>query len=366
MDRLKIYACSGVGSTQDQYNYWLDNTNAMQATQAVNSLLADINSCYIRATRLIGLTDEERIMELNKLDLLVVCLDAAEQFSAVPEKLSYAGRVIGQMDLNGMFDFDTMISTERDNHLDELLAYANAQYETMQPVMAKNPEFYKWWNANVVALNKNVFTEEQRIAVAKELRGSFVKKVSGDNWEDNADLRKYFYDAATYFMYTFFTEDQLNKLPEIFRTRRSYQLRVYNYCKALYVGIYGSEEKMRQIISDRIISEIQVTPEEMCKTIVESEGKTKSVGLVTEVIIAIITMVTTIAVAIISAVVQCVLASKAAKTERVPSKEDQEKGCPDKTDYSNEILDAETKASVLKYLPFAIGGLILYFMMSDD
>ena len=44
-DGLKIYACTGfgVGTAPEQFNYWLDNTETITNTKAVNSLLAEIN-----------------------------------------------------------------------------------------------------------------------------------------------------------------------------------------------------------------------------------------------------------------------------------------------------------------------------------
>ena len=77
--KLKIYACSGIGSTdaQKRVGYWLDGTNTLSNTQAVNTLLARINEKYIAATRLTDIGKGEKIALLNDVDLLQVALEAA-------------------------------------------------------------------------------------------------------------------------------------------------------------------------------------------------------------------------------------------------------------------------------------------------
>ena len=74
-NRLKIYACSGIGQTeQGTWNYWLDNTETVNNTQAVNTLLALINRNYIEVTRLRGMSDADKIANLNDIDVYVLCL----------------------------------------------------------------------------------------------------------------------------------------------------------------------------------------------------------------------------------------------------------------------------------------------------
>ena len=54
-ERLKIYACSGIGESaepqQKMWDYWTDNTDCVSNTQAVNTLIALINRNYIEVTR---------------------------------------------------------------------------------------------------------------------------------------------------------------------------------------------------------------------------------------------------------------------------------------------------------------------------
>ena len=62
------------GSEPVMYEYWMDNTKSIDNTQAVNSLLISINYAWIRATRLQGLSREQRVAELCKVDFYTVCI----------------------------------------------------------------------------------------------------------------------------------------------------------------------------------------------------------------------------------------------------------------------------------------------------
>ena len=69
-EKLKIYACSGIGSTdaQEPSGFYTDGTSMLSNTQAVNTLLARINCLYIEANSLKGLSKEDRIDLLCEVD----------------------------------------------------------------------------------------------------------------------------------------------------------------------------------------------------------------------------------------------------------------------------------------------------------
>ena len=121
-ERLKIYACSGIGDAQQsgEYQYWLDDTDTLENTQAVNSLLIKINGEWIKATCYRNLSKAKRLQALNLVDLYVVCLDAAKKYANNPDMLHKAGLVIGAMSSEGLFSCDSLNMNERDEYLDYL------------------------------------------------------------------------------------------------------------------------------------------------------------------------------------------------------------------------------------------------------
>ena len=279
-DRLKIYACSGIGEnaeTQERiWDYWTDNTDCISNTQAVNTLIALINRNYIEVTRLATMTREDKIANLNDIDLYVVCLRAAQHCNQHYTQLQHAGAVIGDMLLHGAFDCQSLDAAERDNNLDQLLDKFDELY-TDDTEPTPNPEFTTWFEENVVERNKVGLSKDAQATIKKSLKTA-KKGISGD-WKDNEDLGKYLSDAGTYFLYTYFTEDQLKKLPRVFTNKKRLQTKTYNYCKSLFVDIYGSETEMQEIIRAGIINQFKDTPENICAGTAEAGMEAKPVGV---------------------------------------------------------------------------------------
>ena len=91
-NKLKIYACSGIGDAAEQAptKYWTDDTNTLQNTQAVNSLLAQINLRWSEVTRL-QISQQDKADTLCDMDVLLVSLDAAKRYAKDADKLKKAG-----------------------------------------------------------------------------------------------------------------------------------------------------------------------------------------------------------------------------------------------------------------------------------
>lgn len=369
-EKLKIYACSGIGNAEYSNTpiaYWTDNTNTISNTQAINTLLARINLLNISISRLQGITPEEKIECLNEIDMLCVCLDAAKRFKDDNEGLEYAGGVICKMMSDDMFAFDNLNTDSRDAHLDELIAYANEQYNDRTPISNINPEFMQWWNESVVSRNKVGlnFGQQQNARKALKKAVEIIKGIGtvdwsqyGDpNWLNNADLAEMLTKGAEYFLYTYFTVDQLKKLPRIFAERRINQLKTYNYCKSMFVGIFGSEEEMQLIIRAGIVDVMGEEPEDICDGIVS--GKTKSIGIATEVLVTIITAVISAVIAIVQAICNCIKETNIAKYGAL-DKEVIEEGVPNPEDFDGIKFDGDKKGSSKLLTIAAIGaGLLL-------
>lgn len=313
-DRLKIYACSGIGenaeSQEQLWQYWNDNTDCISNTQAVNTLLLLINRNYIEITRLAGMTREDKIANLNDIDVYVLCLHAAQHCAQHYKNLEKAGAVIGDMLINGAFDLQSLNAVERDANLDSLFDKFEELYSGDHE-LAENPEFKAWFNENVIARNKVGLSSAAQATVKKSLKTAKIG-ASGD-YTENADLAKYFADSGTYFLYTYFTDEQLAKLPRVFTQKKRLQQKTYNYCKSLYVDVYGSEAEMREIIRMDIVNRFEQEPESVCAGI--TSGDVRPIGLVlfgltgaaaVKALLALIAAIASVLVALITSICETV------------------------------------------------------------
>ena len=359
-DKLKIYACSGIGAAQAEkpVAYWTDNTKTISNTQAVNSLLAAINGDYIKYSRLRGLTKANKIELLNEIDLLTVCLDAAQRYSGKPEKLHNAGLIIGEMIQNGLFDCDSLDENKRDNNLDELIDAAHALYGE-EPKIEVSQEFMTWWSETVEKRDKVGLTAEQQSTIEETSKTIKGIGAADDAWMKNADLAEYLTKGGTYFLYCYFSPEQLAKLPQVFKKKQTMQYATYNYCKALFVNVYGSEEAMQEIIRASIIDQFQATPEQVCADIVA--GKREAIGLATEVIVAIIGALTTLIVGVITAVCTMVAQTNVAKYAAV-DRQAVESSTPNEDDFNGLSLSGSGATS---WLPLAAIGIGLLFLLKS-
>ena len=364
--KLKIYACSGIGAVKSEtYNYWTDNTNTLSNTQAVNTLLANINLNLAELENL-ELGREDVIRKLNEIDFYVVCLHAAQSYS---DDLEHAKDVIGRMIELDLFNCQETENTERDEHLDETLNTFEVWMGIEMPSQYSADGFRTWFDENVISRNVVGLTKQQQAKVESALSQAAVSGI-GDtelNWQDNKELAEYLTKGSTYFLYTYFTNAQLNSLPDYNRRRftlkKKQQLATYNYCKSLFVGIYGSEKEMQQIIRAGIIGRFKDSPEQVCADIAAGKRNVEGIGLATEIIVAIIGAAVSVTLAIIDAICKAVANSKASQYAAIDEKAI-ESSCPNEEDYDGllgESASASSKGgSVLPIILAAGAG--LYFL----
>ena len=319
-NKLKIYACSGIGDVNGKpkgYDYWTDNTSSIRNTQAVNTLLALINLNNSEVINL-RMPQAEQIDKLNNIDFLVVCLDAAQRYAGSDEQLYKAGLAIGKMCDERLFDYVSTDNTERDKHLDGLLE--TFEYYVQSGKTGGNDQFGEWWQEHVQSRNKVGLTSAEQDAVQEAIsEGISGIGASELNWQDNAELSKYLNKASEYFLYLYFTEAQLAKLPRRFKTKKNYQQQVYNYCKGLFIKQFGSETEMQNIIRAGIVGYFKQQPEELCEAI-SNQKYNGAIGPVTvdivigiKELIMIIAIVAGTMIAIVSAICAAVTKSKTAK-----------------------------------------------------
>lgn len=344
--KLNIYACSGVGQVGDQirYDYWLDGTSTLTNTQAVNSLLARINLLYAETLYLPELTDEQVSERLDQIDMLSLALAYAQQLHGNSEELHRAGLVLGSMVADGQFSCNSTDYDERSANLDRL--FAEAKKRMQRDSIVTDEEYMQWWNDMIIDRDCVGLTDEQiERAVAAG------QKISG--YEENVDLAKYLNNASEYFLYTYFTDAQLNKLPYVIKRKAKTQRDIYNYCKAVYVAMYGSEAEMKSIIHTGIIGYFGQSPEAVVKTMYDEYLNSGSVGniewtatAIVEIIGAIFTFIVGVVAAICTAVANVKIAEaqevdiKAAQAA-VPGQEDWP------SDWSKDLPDSLKNNSLL-------------------
>lgn len=326
-DRLKIYACSGVGDvklpTVTFDNYGLKTTDN---TQAVNTILIAMNSCRVRMENL-EMSDSEREDYKQLLEVYKKCLQVAKSGKS-NEELSRAGMEIA------------------------------AEY-------GLGSDFLDWWQNTIVPRNKVGLPETARKMVRKSM--STAKAINGIgalNWRDNEELTEYLTKGSEYFLYTYFTNAQLRKLPSIFAIKKKKQMQTYNYCKALFIGAYGSEAEMRRVIEDGIIQYFGHTPEEVCAKIASGERPDEKVGVIiwtVQGIVAIVMACLSFLASVIVAICQAVAQSRAAKYAAI-NKQMVDESIPNGSDWDDIDLGGGAK-KLSGWLPFlAIGaGLLLLF-----
>ena len=375
-DRLKIYACSGIGenaeSQEQLWEYWNDNTDCISNTQAVNTLLLLINRNYIEITRLAGMTREDKIANLNDIDVYVLCLHAAQHCAQHYKKLEKAGAVIGDMILNGAFDLQSLNAVERDANLDSLFDKFEELYSGDHE-LAENPEFEAWFNENVVARNKVGLSSAAQATVKKSLKTAKIG-ASGD-YTENADLAKYFADSGTYFLYTYFTDEQLAKLPRVFTQKKRLQMKTYNYCKSLYVDVYGSEAEMREIIRMDIVNRFEQEPESVCAGIVS--GDVRPIGLLLfglsgaaalKALLALIAAIASVLIALITSICETVAKKNNEKYASINEAAVQA-SMPTETDYAGfkgSGTTNVTKAGGSWWTYLLLGGAALGLILSKN
>lgn len=359
-DKLKIYACSGVGDARNRepvmYEYWMDNTKSIDNTQAVNSLLISINYAWIRATRLQGLSKEQCIKELCKVDFYTVCLDAAKRFANQPAMLSRARGVIYSMVKNGLFNNVSMDGEQRDAYLDDLLKKANEGYDSDVQIEVSKP-FAKWWKENIENLNKVGLSADEREKVSEVISG-----IAATNDKIPTDPIELLNDSARYFIYTFMSDAQLARLNAKSRVKveekRSYQKRIYNFNLSMLIKQCGSKAKVDEIIRTNIINNFGKAPEKVCDDIIS--GKTTINGIGSVSVLAIIAAIGSLLIEIVKIIVNKTAAqNNATQNYKKPTNADITNGLPG----VNDVPSSRGGDSIIKYLPLvATAGLVVYVL----
>lgn len=362
--KLKIYACSGIGSTKSgAYDYWTDNTATISNTQAVNTMLALINRNRIEVLRLQGLTDADKCELLNDIDLYVLCMAAARNYADDNKKLLYAGVVIGNMvDERKFSSFESLDNDERDAHLDALLETMYQRVSDEQET-SKSKGFIDWYERMIIRRNKVGLTTEQQQKARKSLKlKKGIKGIGAGDWTENSDLAEYLTKGSEYFLYLYFTDEQLAKLPAVFKIKAKLQKQTYDYCKQLFVDVYGSEDAMQEIIYAGIVDYNGHTPEEVCEKIAKDGKPIGSLVWTVADIIAVISACLTFLLGVITAICTSVAQTNVAKYGAL-DKQALDKSTPNTSDFDG--IGTPNSSDWTKYLPILAIAAGIYVILKN-
>lgn len=361
MNKLKIYACSGVGdTTQDTpVRYWENDTNSLTNTQAVNSLLARINEINIELLKL-KLSADERISRYNEIDLLVVCMQVASAYQNDATTLARAGRIIASLVDAGDFDYASSDDAERDEHLTGIEDKIFKEIKSGIDADASS-EFYKWYQINVIALNQYGLTAAEQSAISKSLQSA------GGVGATDASLPELLQDGGTYFMYyCFIPESAYSKLPAAVVRKIGAQEKIYKYIMDVYVPLYGSEEAVLRVIRASMLNHFGEQPEDVINGLLQRNG----IGSMTVMeIIALVGMIFSTVLSLLPIIISAVQAKKAAQYQAeaiakysVPTQKEVEEACPRDLDWKKAIGGGSASPAGNNKLLW-IGGAILLLLL---
>ena len=344
-ERLKIYACSGIGETNVVKEWISEGTTAADNTQAMNTLLADINLTVTRLRFPNTMTDSEIRAAYSWLDLYSICFYYARLYRNDSESLAEAGKCICKLVEENAFVSDEFAAEWHDERVNEIIDVVdNMMSAGDAPEMSGS--FKNWFTekilgGNVVGLNE-------------------VSGVGATVTKDYGDLNKYLYDGGTYFLYLYIPEEKLSELPYVFRKKRRKQQEVYNYCKKVfckeYGGIYGDESTMQKVIRTGIIEDFQgEMPEQVAARIVNGESVNDAL-----IISAIISAIATVLVAVLNLIINYATAVAVAKYA-VPA--DPDSGCPEGEDMSTL---GKVKKSIKDYWMWLVAGAAALFLFTSS
>lgn len=331
-DKLKIYACSGVGSTtQDAkqlHSYWLDGTRTVSNTQGVNTLLALIN-LELAELNTLPLNDHERLEKYNKLDLLTICLRVAQRYGDDEKKLALAGKAIGKLAQDGTLDCVDTDDDSRSAHLDAVYSRVLDMVASGQ-VGTTDPEFVEWYNTTILQANKVGLTKEQQ------------KAVQGVGATDEQDPAYYISNSKDYFLYLYIPNDDIKNWKPIVAERRDKQREIYAYCVNCLQPLYGAatQQVLQAQIRKSILETFGTTPEKVLEGMKGNKGVAgEPVTLSAMAIAAIIVTCIQVVGSIIAAVIACCAQVAAAKYSQPINSA---AGIPDANDFDDAGWDGKS------------------------
>ena len=274
------------------------------------------------------------------------------------------------MIVDGAFENNSLSIREREDNINNIIARVNEMVNSTR-AFKRNDEFSEWWDKNITSRLIVGLDEQKR----NELKNAMDKAVSGigavdESWKKDATLSDYLLNGSEYFLYLYFTPDQLASLPREFRRKAKQQQATFDECKALFVGVYGSEQDMKDIIRGGIQNYFQQTPEYVCAAIARGEivkpvGELVLLGLTgaaaVKALIALISAILTFVASVVGAICSMVAEIKVGEYKRI-DQEIIDSSTPAPEDYDgynfNNLLGGGS-SSWLTWAALAVGAILL-------
>lgn len=403
-NRLNIYACTGLKDGNKQLReldasaikqmkktrYYTLGTNTLTNTKAENSLLTRLN-CANAELKLTDISKAEKQELMNSVDLYTVCLEVVREYKGNTQLLKDAGVAIGNLISTGAFQLTTSDAKKHADNIATIIGAVEEQVAVMQhdPDEIMNKEFEGWWN-EVVLKNNDVFYKETGLVISQKIDEDLIKTVgeglwtklfkddykdlelkkAGDDlmaqlntdeykdwkiyrtddypdgtkssWQNDTDISGLLTQCGKYFIYLYFTDEELKKLPAVFREKRNKQLEIYWFVSDKFVGVYGSQDDLDRIIYTGIVSDTGQTPRKLCSEVMSGVRDPESIGALTMAVVMLIVAGISALVAIISAIINAVARTQEAKYNMILNTEE---GAASEDDFNGLDKSSSTKTT---------------------
>ncbi|MEE1174171.1 MAG: hypothetical protein U0K53_01680 [Paludibacteraceae bacterium] len=267
---LNIYKISGVGQSgiTDKARVWLANTNDLENTIAMNSMLASLN-CLVSE---LEITDyEPKQLELmNQIDIHTVVLDAL--ILSRDNKLysiDLLRDIISNMILTDSFVCESTDIEKRNANLDALLVKFSDMLNSGITNYQTDAIFNNWFDTEIIAKNYNDVPQN----VVKRYNQILTNEAVGDT--EPQKMTDKLSASGPNFLYLFFTDDQKQRCNKLILARLEQEYKNIDWIVKNCRGFYDKDAVIKWL-RNGIIKHYGMTPEQKIEQLIEYNDTNKA------------------------------------------------------------------------------------------
>lgn len=298
MNKLAIYACSGIGYTTatspvDLVQFETEDTNTLRNTRAMNALLVRMNENRAIVLYDNDITQEERQNFLDELDIYSVAFYFARLYHGKKDMLEISGRAIQSVISAGRFKSEEPDIEKHADIVDTLIDVVQDLIDNEDSIELETAgSFIDYW-AKVVMPNDIAFLETEQAKAIGDLQAYGIEK--------DSDLSKYLTQASEYFLYFIcLTRDEAYYVSNACGKKWDKQSEIYDYCKKCFVGIYGDEESMLRIIRTGLYQSFKMSVGRIHDQLLYGDEAIGITAEIATIIVALIGVISSVILAVLS------------------------------------------------------------------
>ena len=355
---LEIYRLSGLpkmGNLNEvgRYAYWTNGTHEWDNTRAYNRLLSLVN---LKMDEIVYLKGQNVADLMNELDCYIICLEALTIAGKSYDNLTRAGSIVNAMLTADMFKQTFTDDDRRAKNLDSLILLFRDNYDKH---LAYNftLDFEDWW-VGLIKDNINTLPE----AVKNNFQRVFVdgtKKIAGIGaTEEKKNFSEYIRNAGDYFLYLFIGDSEIRKYNKTIQMRYRKELELYKYVCNECQGMYD-EATVWTLIRNGVIRQYKMTPE--AKILQLNNVGNGKVGIVTEVLLSLISAVASTIAALLGFILEIV---KVSLQYKYSAPVEEELGIPQTEDWGLDKNTDDSNDGIKTFLLVGGIGLAGYYFLT--